>query len=173
MKTYLTYGFGIALLGFIWTLIEFFTGLHSEHIGVESYARMAFLIVAFIGLWLGIKNIRETSEDTSLTYGRGVGAGSLISLFWAIGGAVGSFIYVSFINPGFIDAMVELQTSKLEAKGISSQIIDAQISMMRKMMTPIPSAIFAIIFIFFTGFVFSLIIAAILKRAPKETITSV
>lgn len=170
MKTYLLYGLGIAAACFAWTLIEDVSGLHGAHYNIGMYTTYVNSVISFCGLWLGIKAVRSASPDQSLTYGRGVGVGSAISAFSGLGSAVTTAIFLAYINPGFIDTILEFQKQKMAARGMGERQIESAEHMMRMFMGPLPSAIFACIGVFFFGLIFSLIIAAILKRAAPAPV---
>jgi hypothetical protein len=165
MKTYLTYGFGIAAACFVWTMIEDLAGLHGAHYDIGQFTHYVTWIVVIGGLWLGIKSIRTASPDGSLTYGRGVGAGMAITCFYAIGSAITGAIFLAYINPNFGDVLLAEQTKRWEAKGMDSAQIEKAQQFMHFFFQPIPSAIYLFITSLLFGLILSLIIAAILKRA--------
>ena len=92
----------------------------------------------------------------------------MVTLFWAVTAAIGSFIYLAFINTDFADQLLRIQAEKMEGKGMSSQQIETVAKVTRVFLQPVPSAIFTFASYVFIGLIFSLIIAAFLK-SPIET----
>jgi len=168
MKTPLTYGLGIALTAFIWTLIEFFLGWHDEKIAIGLLAGKLVYVIIAIGLWLAIKAVREASTDKALSYGKGVATGCLTSLFAGLGSAVTCFIYTFWINPGFVDVVIEFRKSKMVEQGLSDERIARVESIIRFMMKPGVQAVGSVFFCLIIGLIMSLIIAAMLKREPAR-----
>ena len=92
----------------------------------------------------------------------------LISLYTGLMAAVYNFIHFKFINPNFADYVVDLNHEKWAARGMSDAQMEAAESMTRKMMSPAVQLFTTPVFMVLVGLIFSLIIAAILKRNPPE-----
>src|SRR5258708_3453688 len=126
------------------------------------------LIIHIVVLWLALKAVREENEGKYLTYGQGVGAGTLISLFSGLMSAVYTYIHFKFINTNFFDYQLELMREKWAARGLSDVRMEQAEAMMRKFSGPGVYAISTPIFAVCFGVLISLVIAAILKRNPPE-----
>jgi hypothetical protein len=168
MKTYALYGFISALAGAFLTLIEFFTGLHSDAAKLPAanliggIGAIAIIVTCII---LGTKARREEVPLTEdFGYGAAFFAGFMISFVSTVLSTAFSFIYNSYINPAMMDIILQDRLSKLEASGMSGDRLDKAESMTRMMMSPIPLAIYLLIVGVIVGLVLSLITAAFLKR---------
>lgn len=168
MKTYLTYGFVMALAGALLTLVLFFLGYHSD---VEKLASAQIigsiggLIIGFIVIFLGTKARRaEVPASEPFGYGRALGAGVMISLFGSLFGIVTNFVYFKLINPSMVDLIVQAQLDKFEAKGMSGVQLEQAEKMVRMMSGPIISSVFGFIAAFLFGTLIALITAAFLRR---------
>jgi len=170
MKTYLTYGFGIAGACFVWTMIEDVAGLHGAHFNVGQYTHYVTWIIVIAGLWLGIKSVRSASPDQSLTYGRGFWAGMAIAAFYAFGSVISALIFLTYINPGFGDTLQAFQAQKMEQKGMDADQIEKAQKMMHFMFQPIPLSIISFITSLLLGLVVALIVAAILRQDPQDPV---
>ncbi|HWL16059.1 MAG TPA: DUF4199 domain-containing protein [Opitutus sp.] len=168
MKTYLTYGLGIAGAGFLLNLILFFTGHHTEleKVGsAQTIASVVGLLIAIAGLGLAIRARRsEVPVNEDFGYGRALGAGIMTSLVSAIAGAILTFVYMHFINPGFNDLLVQTEINKWESAGMSQAQIDAAEGIMRKMLHPVAQAAFTVIVGVIFGTIISLVLAAFIRR---------
>ena len=122
----------------------------------------------FVVLWLGIKAVREESEGKYLTYGKGVGSGTLISLYSGLMSSVYTYIHFKFVNPNFADYQLEMIRAKWAAAGMSDAQMEQAEGITRTMMGPGVQAVLTPILVVIIGLICSLIIAAILKRNPPE-----
>ena len=173
MKTYLTYGFAMAIAGALVTLVLYFLGFHSDPAKVQSgqWISLPVLVaVTVVCIVLGTKARRaEIPPTEEFSYGRALGAGVMIVLFAALFGIVTNALYFSFINPNFVDVMVQAQSDKLAAKGMSSTQIEQMEKGMRFMMKPPILAVFGFLQGMFWGTIISLITSAFLKRPAGAT----
>lgn len=170
MKTYLTYGFGLALAGALLNLCLYFSGYHNDLDKIQSgqWIATALGLTLTVGfLFLGIRAVRENSPDKSLSYGRGVLAGLLIGVFSGIFGSVFYYIYGAIINPEFHDLLYELQIQKVAERGVPAAQLENMEGMMRFFTGPVWMAAASLIFAPIVNTVIALVLSAFLKRAPS------
>jgi hypothetical protein len=169
MKTYLTYGLAIALLGALMNLTLYFLGYHNDVDQIQNAQWIAMgvgLPLTVAGLFLGIRAVRENSPDHSLSFGRGVLAGLLIGLFSGVFGAVFTYLYGAIINPEFHDVLYQLQIQKIEAAGVSADQAAGMEGMMRFFTGPVWMAAASVFFAPIFSTIIALVLSAILKRDP-------
>jgi hypothetical protein len=168
MKTCALYGFISALGGAFLTLILFFAGFHSDPAKLAAatwVGGLGGLGIAITCLALGIKARRqEVPANQEFGYGAALGAGFLISVVSSLLSAIFTYVYYSFINPAFIDIILQDKMAKLEASGVSGDRLDKAEAGMKMFMGPIPQAVSVVIGGIIIGVLISLIVAAILKR---------
>ncbi len=141
MKTSLLYGFLIALVNFLVALILFIAGLHSDPGPCIGAARvvggLGGLVVAIVVLVLGIKARRSAlPPEAEFTYGQAFKTGMGIQLWCAIFSPITTYVYLAFINPHFIDVLLQANREKMEARGLSGDQIDRAERMMRIFTSP-------------------------------------
>jgi hypothetical protein len=173
MKTCALYGFISTLAGAFLVLILYFAGFHSDPAklgAAKVIGGFGGLAIAIACTVLGVRARREeTAAAEEFGYGATLGAGVLISLVASILGAIFTYAYHAFINPGFSEILIQDAMSKLEAKGISGAQLDKIESFNRVMFSPVAMAVIALIFGFIGGVIISLVVAAFLKRpAPAR-----
>jgi len=128
------------------------------------------MAVAVACVVLGVKARKsEAPPDQPFGYGKAFGAGMMISTISSVLGALFAFLYWAVINPGISDIVVQSQMAKFEANGLTGDKLDKAETMVRKMASPLPQAITALIFGLLFGLVISLIIAAVLKKPESES----
>jgi Protein of unknown function (DUF4199) len=174
MKIPLTYGALMAVASSLVTLLLFFLGYHSDAAKMQSIQPVQLIVVlaiSFAGITMGMRARRaQIPPHEPFSYGRALGTGVLIGLCAALFGAAFNMLYATVINSGFNDVMMQMQTDKLEAKGMSSDQIEKASGMMKMMFNPIIQFIFALIIGTFSAFIISLIAAAFVKRPDRASI---
>ncbi len=173
MGTKSTYAIILTIASAVFNLLLYFTGFQTEKLAVGQHLQWLGFIITIVVLWLGIKAVREESPGKYMSYGKGVGTGTLISLFSGLMSAVYTFIHFKFVNTQFVDFNMELIRAKWEQAGMGADQMEKAEGFTRMFMGPVAMAIMTPIMAVFFGLILSLIIAAILKRpAPPETQTS-
>ena len=174
MKIPLTYGAFTAIASCLVTLLLFFLGYHSDATKLASIQTPAVIVTIGInlaGIILGMRARRaQVPPNESFSYGRALGTGVLIGVFAALFGGVFNLLYSTVINPDFSDVMMQLQTAKLEAKGMSSDQIEKASGMMRMLFKPAIQFVFIVIGGAFWALVISLIAAAFIKRPDRTDV---
>lgn len=170
MSTKFIYALTLTVCGALLNLLLYFTGFQTEKLATGQYLNWLGFVIMFAVLWLGIKAVREEAPEKGLSYGRGVGTGTLISLYSGLMSSVYSFIHFKFVNPEFADYQLALIRPKWEAAGIGDAQMEQMEKMTRTMMGPVAQAIMTPIFVVLFGLILSLIIAAILKRPAPDQI---
>jgi hypothetical protein len=169
MGTKFTYAIALTIGGAVFNLVMYFLGFQTDKMASGQLFQWVGLIITIVILWLGIKAVREESPDKSLTYGQGVGAGTLISVYSGLMSAVYTYIHFKFINPAFFEYQAAMMHEKMVAQGRTDAQIEQAEAMMNKFSGPIVSAIFTPVIVIIFGLIISLVLAAILKRAPTAT----
>ena len=166
MGTKFIYALILTICGAVLNLLLYFTGYQTEKLATGQYLQWFGFLIMFVVLWLGIKAVREESEHKAMSYGQGVGAGVLISLFSGLMSAIYSFIHFKFVNPEFADYQLELIRQKWAAAGMPEARMEQAEKMTRMFMSPVAYAIMTPIMAVIFGLLMALVISAFLKRNP-------
>ncbi|HEX9958313.1 MAG TPA: DUF4199 domain-containing protein [Fibrella sp.] len=152
---------GIALI--VFSTILFTLGQMAN----TGLSLLVYVIVA-VGLTLGIREFR-TLNGGYLTIGDGVGLGALLSAISGIISSAYSVLYTTIIDPGIVEQIQNQARAKLEDQGnLTDEQIDQSLEIMQKFQTPGLQFIFGILGSILIGVIFSLIIAAIMRRKPDN-----
>ena len=158
MKWGLILGLISVALGMIWQL----AGL-----AAESWTGWVNLLPLSVVMYLAHKEFKE-SGDGFMSYGQGLGIGTLMSLIAGLIGGAFSYIYISFIDNSVIQQSMDNAYQSWEAQGLN----DSQIAQAEKFteffLNPSVISIFAILFTVFFGFIVSLIVSAITKNSRPD-----
>ncbi len=103
-----------------------------------------------------------------MSYGQGIGIAFWMSLISSLIGSVFTYIYVKFIDTGFIDTLKESQVRQMEKNGLTDAQIDQAMSISGKLMTPELIAVFGIVFGIIGIVITALIVTIFTQKKPQE-----
>ena len=145
-------------------LVLFFTGEETHRLATGHYFYWLIQVFHAVVLWFGIKARREKSPTHAMSFAQGVGNGMLISLYAGLMCGVYAFIHFKYINPHFADYQLACLRPEWGAAGMTTtQMAEAE-KMTRLMVSPLAQAVMTPVIMVCFGLIFSLIIAAFLKR---------
>ena len=174
MKTYLAYGAGTTVACAVLTLVLHILGYLNdpEKLGTGMMISIpTVILIVIVGLVLGTKKAREPYGNKGFTYGQAWLAGFYIIAFAALTGAVFNFVYYQFINTNINEVTAEWTRSFMERMKVPDEQIEKQMAAVRAGSTVAKRVINGFFGTVVMGMVFSLITAAIMKRAPVEDLS--
>ena len=115
-------------------------------------------------MFFAMKSRKNDTLNGYMTYGQGLGTGMLIAIFGGLVTAVYTFVFYSYIDPEFIDKMLEISRTEMLKKDMSDEQIDQALEMSKKFKSPIMMTVFAYIGSLFFGLIISLVLAAVTKN---------
>jgi hypothetical protein len=126
------------------------------------------LVILIGGIFLAHKNYKDNNGGF-MSYGQGLGIGTLVSLIAGLLGSIFRYVYMSFIDPSAAQRAIDQARAKLEEAGTMSDAqIDQAIQMSQRFSSGPMGVVFGIIMSVIVGFLLSLIIAAITKHNRPE-----
>lgn len=149
---------GLALV--IYTLLLYFLDqTFNKSLGYVS------ILIIIIGLVLGIKSFRDDARGGIMSYGQGVGAGTVIGLYAGIIGAIFTFLLYEVIDPDLMGKLLTFTEEKLIETGrVPEEMIEQIMEQQKKFMAPWIMSIGSIINYVFFGVVVALIASIFLKK---------
>ena len=154
----------ICILSFlIWATVDIVDNTTGEIIGYSS------MVVSLIFVYFGIKHFRDKENKGTVSFGRALLIGFLISLMAALAFGILDVIYVKFVNPEFMtdyyEGMLE-QARSLPAEEFEIRKTELE---SEKEMFSNPFMYFFIMsmMVLVIGFIISLLSALILQRKTK------
>ena len=170
MKTSLLYAFGLSLAGALIILLSSLLGYHNDPARFQTGQMISIVLgslAAVAALALGMRAVRAESPTQSLSYGRAIGTGALISALSGVMSAVFVYVYGKFINPEFHQVMYEVQVAQMSERMTAAQIEQAE-PMMRFLTSAGWIASAQLLFSPVFGVILSAIVGLFLKRAPQD-----
>ena len=137
------------ILGFalvIYTLLLYFL----DQTFNRSLGWVSILII-IIGLVLGIKSFRDDARGGIMSYGQGIGAGTIVGLYAGIIGAIFTFLLYEVIDPDLVGKLLTVTEERFLKSGrFPEEMVDQMMERQKKLTTPLIMSIGAIInYVFF------------------------
>ncbi len=123
---------------------------------------LSFLILIG-GIVYAMKAFREENKGF-MSYGEGLGLGSLVSAITGLLGSTFNMFYNKFIDPTIMSQALDKVRSDMEAKGMDDTQIDNAMKFSQMFMSPGVLFVIGVIGSLIMGFLLSLVISAILRR---------
>lgn len=127
---------------------------------------IALLVVLIV---LAHRAFKKT-HDGIMSYGQGLGLGTLLSLVGSALAAVLLFIYTGYIDPGYSAKALEIQRAAMEAQGVTGAQLDQGLAMTRTMLTPVGILVSSLVSGVIVGFICSLIVSAFTRCADPRAV---
>lgn len=106
------YGVLFAVVTLLWITMEFLMGLHSTYIHLHPYFSFLFLFVVVAVIYQGVK-ARKSLNEGNITYLHAFLSGVYISIVAVLLSPLVNYIFHSFINPDFFDAMISMSVQQM------------------------------------------------------------
>lgn len=157
----LTSGLILGVVLIVFSLILYITELN-ENVWVAS---VSYVLTAVV-LYYAITNFRDKEQNGMLSYGKGVGVGTLTGFFASILLAIFTYVYVTYIDPSVIEqAIVKAEESILETNpNISDDDLENGLEMVEMFTSPMMMAVMSIFWYTIVSLVFSLLISIFAKK---------
>ena len=156
------YGLLTGLVGVVYSLIIMVTDLGDNRI----LSSLAYLIL-IAGIVLAMKQYKAINYGY-MSYGQGLGIGSLVSLIFGLLTGIFTWIYTEFVDTEYMGRMMEKQREEMLSQGMTDEQIDAGMKIAENFQGPVTMILGAAVITLIIGFILSLIISAIMKNSRPE-----
>lgn len=158
-KSALNFG---AILGLALTIISLLT--YVLELYSSSWIGWLSNLILIAGIVWGIKRYRDVELGGYISYGQGVGYGTLVGLFAGIIISFVTYIYLGFVDDGLIQYTLGEQEKALYSSGLSAEETEKMLSSMKRFTSPGAIALLGIFGQTFFALITSLIAMAFLKK---------
>lgn len=129
-------------------------------------------VILLAGIIYGTLQYKNTTLGGYISFGNAFLSGFLIVMTAAVVTTLYSYIFFTFIDPSFLEkiieqAMEQSETKMLE-KGLSADQMEPALAMTRKFMSPVMMSVFSFLGSALFGAILALIAAAFLKKENKS-----
>jgi hypothetical protein len=147
------YGLILGVLLFLIFLAGTATGIKRSW--VLATINAVLLIVLMV---LAHREFKRT-HDGAMTYPQGLGSGTLLTIVSTVTQCVLTFVYVKYINTGYLAGVIQAQQAALEQRGISGAQLQQAMAFTSVLMTPVGFVVAALITGVILGFIVALIVS--------------
>ena len=123
---------------------------------------MSFVLM-IVAIILAMKDFREQNKGF-MSYGEGLGLGSLVSAVLGLLGSAFTMFYTRFIDNTLITQGLDKARADMEARGMDDAQIDQAMELSQKFMSPGIMFAMGVLGYILMGFVISLILSAIFRK---------
>ena len=141
------------------SLVIFLAGWYGEGAG----STISSVISYIIGIYLTHKAFKDQGNGY-MSYAQGLGLGAIVGGVSAVLSAAFNVIYLTFIDPTFMQTQMETARIQLEERGMSDTEIDQAMQMSEMFMSPVAMFLMGIVGGVIMGFVVALIVSAFTKN---------
>ncbi len=103
-----------------------------------------------------------------MSYGEGLGIGAVLAAVAGLLSSFFSFLYLKFVDPDYMNRVMELTRSRLEDRGMEGAQVDQAIASIAKYSTGPISIVFGALGALLLGFFLTLAISAFTKHTRPE-----
>ena len=158
-KAGLTNGIILGLALIIYSVLLYVLDLNlNKYLGWVSYIIMIAIIIYATNAY------RKNTLNGNMSYGQALGLATIIIVFGALLSSIYEYIFITIIDPGYMDKVLAAAEEQLLQQGLSDDQIEMGLSVQRKMMQPFVVSILNFFGTVFIGFIISLITSAFLKK---------
>lgn len=151
-----------------WIMGEFLLGFHTTRLEIGAYSGYLSCLIPLATLFLLLKGKRDRSPDGRLNYWPALKSG--LHAAFITGAIVYGFmmVYGSFINPGWLDHVLEWRVAQLRADGVAETAIREQIRTYRQLNSPAGCLISIVGGMTVMGGIFSAGLTWLLRRGTPQ-----
>jgi Protein of unknown function (DUF4199) len=157
-RTALKWGVIIGIINILYSTAIMATG----QIGNQSLGYAVYLIIG-VGIYLALNDFKKENSGF-MTFGQGLGLGTMMSAILGLISSFYSFAYMKFIDSSIPDQILKNAEREMEKKGLPDDQIEQAMQYSKMFMSPGVMFVAGVFFTVLLGFVLSLIIAAIMKK---------
>lgn len=158
------WGFIIALTSMVSTTVFYSTDNFFAQ--TRGWVDIAIYAIGILGCTILYRN--SLDENTDFPYGRALGLGVATSFFASLIIAVFTFVLYKFIDPGLIEESIVMAEEKLLESGLSDDMIEQQMDMQTKFITPAIMSIGIIFNVVIMGLIISLITSIFTRKKAAD-----
>lgn len=107
-----------------------------------------------------------------MSYGQGLGCGTLLSVWAAVVKCIPTYIYVTYINTGYLAAAMRIQQQALQQRGITGAQAQQAMAITSPMLTPVGITVMALVGGVIGGFIIALIVSIFTQKGDGASYAS-
>ena len=171
VKTAMRWGLILGLIGIVISVTKYLLGGFTPEnydSGMSQLLQYLMYAIVILVLILAMQQHRDKELDGFMKYGRGLGLGTLIGLFYGIIACITTFVMVKFLLPADLgDKIIDMTREKMLEKNpsMTEDQMEMGLGWVRRMTTPGVMSLMSLFGGVFICFLFSLIVSAFVKKS--------
>ena len=157
------YGLILGVLSFVIFLVVTMTGIQ------QNWSSLVNIVLLIVLMVLAHQEFKKT-HDGMMTYAQGLGSGTLVSIVATVVTCVLLFIYVEYINTGYLAAAMQTQQAALEQRGMTGAQAQRAMSMTAAMLTPVGIVVTSLVTGVIAGFIVALIVSIFTRKGDPRAV---
>ena len=157
-KVALKWGIIIGICSVVFSTLIMVLGMVAN----QAIGFIAYIIIG-IGVFMAMSAYKKENNGF-MSYGQGLGIGALMAAVSGLLSSAYSFVYMKFIDPSVMDQIFKKAEADMEKRGLSPEQIDHAMERSKGFVSPGAMFVWGVVGSIFLGFVFSVIIAAFVKK---------
>jgi hypothetical protein len=150
------------------SLIVVYFALQTLGMGKSGGAEQAIsYLTTILFIFIGTKKFRDDLNGGIISYGKAVFSGVLISFFSAVLLGFFMYIYMKYIDETLLNQILEQAEQNMLESGQTDEQIEMTMEYTKRFTTPGIVSTMAVLVNTFLGLIFSLVIAAFVKKDPQ------
>jgi hypothetical protein len=157
------YGLMQGVLSFVVFLVVTMTGAN------QNWGTAANIVLLIVLMVLAHREFKKT-HDGMMTYPQGLGSGTLLSVVATVVVTVLLYVYIKFINTGYLAAALKIQEEALKQRGLTAAQADQAMAMTSAMLTPAGIIIASLLSGVISGFIVALIVSIFTRKGDPRAV---
>ncbi|HNV29424.1 MAG TPA: DUF4199 domain-containing protein [Cyclobacteriaceae bacterium] len=158
------YGLMMAVLS-----IAFFMIMNVADLDMQGPVGYLSWVITAAMLFLAHKYYKDEG-DGFMTIGQGVGIGFWAGMVSSVISSIFTYVYVKFIDDGFLQAIKDKQIESMQERGMSDEQIDQAMQFAGAFSTPEAILGFGIVFGIIGGVIIGLLVALFTKKSNPDLV---
>lgn len=129
---------------------------------IRGLTGLVTLLILSIGIFIAMQNVKKLNQGF-ITYKLAIQTGIIVSLVSGITAALCSFIYCSYINPGYAAYIVSESKKTMLAQGEATMQITTDVTELQKQLSVTVQVMQSLVGQFVSGTVISLVMAFFIR----------
>lgn len=158
-KANLNSGIIVGLIFTIYNLVFYYLDIY-----FKPYRTLVWIPIIIVLFFIFMKQFRDNHRNGMASYGQALGAGVVISLYYALIAGIVVFVLYNFIDEGMVAKTLATMEGGMVEKGMPDASIDQAMKMYEKVMTATLIPVFQVVNSILGGTIISLILALFIKK---------
>jgi hypothetical protein len=153
----------IAFMLFLWTILMYLTGFHTENIRWQGIVAAISFIFPFIGIFWAVSHKRDKVYFGTINFLQAFLTGTIITVIFSLINPLLMWVYVTVINPSFFRAQIEFDRSRILLE-VATENQTQYLTESAEHFTLFPFLLSGLIISLVSGLIISLIVALAVKK---------